>query len=151
MAPRILLAIGRDGLFTAKAAGVSAGGTPRVALAVSSAAAIALILTGTFEQIVALAAVIFLLTYIAVYAAVFVLRRREPDLPRPYRALGYPFTTGVVLSGCVMVLIAALMEDPRSGVIAAVLIGACALGHGRVARRSKREAPGSDTSIEIGR
>ena len=42
MAPRILLAIGRDGLFTAKAAGVSAGGTPRVALAVSSAAAIAL-------------------------------------------------------------------------------------------------------------
>jgi APA family basic amino acid/polyamine antiporter len=151
MAPRILLAIGRDGLFTAKAAGVSAGGTPRVALAVSSAAAIALILTGTFEQIVALAAVIFLLTYIAVYAAVFVLRRREPDLPRPYRALGYPFTTGVVLSGCVMVLIAALMEDPRSGVIAAVLIGACALVHGRVARRSKREAPGSDTSIEIGR
>ncbi|MGD0505337.1 MAG: APC family permease [Steroidobacteraceae bacterium] len=151
MAPRILLAIGRDGLFTAKAAGVSAGGTPRVALAVSSAAAIALILTGTFEQIVALAAVIFLLTYIAVYAAVFVLRRREPDLPRPYRALGYPFTTGIVLSGCVLVLIAALVEDPRSGVIAAVLLGACALVHGRVARRRKRMAPIADTSIEIGR
>jgi APA family basic amino acid/polyamine antiporter len=67
--PRILLAIGRDGLFTAKAATVSAGGTPRVALAVSSAAAIALILTGTFEQIVALAAVLFLLTYISIYAS----------------------------------------------------------------------------------
>ena len=151
MAPRILLAIGRDGLFTAKAAGVSAGGTPRVALAVSSAAAIALILTGTFEQIVALAAVIFLLTYIAVYTAVFVLRRREPGLPRPYRAFGYPFTTGIVLAGCLLILIAALAEDPRSGVIAAVLLGACALLHGWVARRRRRGARVSASSIEIGR
>ena len=65
MAPRVLLAIGRDGFFTPKAAAVSAGGTPRLALAVSSAAAAALILTGTFEQIIALATVLFLLIYIA--------------------------------------------------------------------------------------
>jgi APA family basic amino acid/polyamine antiporter len=149
--PRILLAIGRDGLFTTKAATVSAGGTPRVALAVSSAAAIALILTGTFEQIVALAAVLFLLTYIAGYAAVFVLRRREPDLPRPYRAFGYPFTTGAVLLGCVLILIAALMEDPRSGVIAAILLGACAPLYRWIAHRSKRRASGSEASIEVGR
>jgi APA family basic amino acid/polyamine antiporter len=151
MAPRILLAIGRDGLFTARAASVSAGGTPRVALAVSSAAAIALILTGTFEQIVALAAVIFLLTYIAVYAAVFVLRRREPDLPRPYRAFGFPLTTGIVLAGCVLILIAALTQDPRSGAIAAVLLGVCAPVYGWIARRRRRETSVRDRSIEIGR
>jgi basic amino acid/polyamine antiporter, APA family len=151
MAPRILLAIGRDGLFTAKAASVSAGGTPRIALAVSSAAAIALILTGTFEQIVALAAVLFLLTYIAIYVAVFVLRRREPDLPRPYRAFGFPFTTGTVLLGCVLVLIAAVMEDPRSGVIAALLLGACAPAYRWIARRRKRVASASEASIEVGR
>jgi APA family basic amino acid/polyamine antiporter len=149
--PRILLAIGRDGLFTAKAATVSAGGTPRVALAVSSAAAIALILTGTFEQIVALAAVLFLLTYIAIYAAVFVLRRREPDSPRPYRAFGFPFTTGTVLLGCVLVLIAAVMEDPRSGVMAALLLGACAPVYGWIAHRRKRAASASEASIEVGR
>jgi APA family basic amino acid/polyamine antiporter len=151
MTPRILLAIGRDGLFTAKAATVSAGGTPRVALAVSSAAAIALILTGTFEQIVALAAVLFLLTYIAGYAAVFVLRRREPELPRPYRAFGFPFTTGAVLLGCVLILIAALVEDPRSGVIAAIMLGACAPLYRWLAHRSKRGTPGSEASIEVGR
>jgi basic amino acid/polyamine antiporter, APA family len=50
MTPRVLLAFGRDGLLTPKAAVVSVGGTPRVALAVSSAAGIALILSGTFEQ-----------------------------------------------------------------------------------------------------
>ena len=96
MTPRVLVAIGRDGLFTAKAAAVSAGGTPRVALAFSSAAAAALILSGTFEQIIALATVLFLVNYIAVYPAVFVLRRREPDLARPYRAFGFPYATGIV-------------------------------------------------------
>ena len=151
MTPRILLAIGRDGLFTEKAVAVSAGGTPRVALGISSAAAIGLILTGTFEQIVALATVLFLLTYIAVYAAVFVLRRREPDLPRPYRAFGFPYTTGIVLLGCVLVLIAAVMENPRSGATAALLLAACVPVYRWIARRRRREASASETSIEVGR
>jgi len=57
MTPRILLAIGRDGFFTKKAAQVSAGGTPRVALAVTGLGAAVLIMSGTFEEIVAVAAV----------------------------------------------------------------------------------------------
>src|ERR1700685_4786704 len=82
MTPRILLAIGRDGFFTKKAALVSAGGTPRVALAVSNAGAAALILSGTFEQIVAVAAGGFLLDYVSAYVALMVLRRKEPAMPR---------------------------------------------------------------------
>ena len=126
LAPRVLFAIGRDGLFTRKAAAVSAGGTPRLALAVSSAVAIVLILSGTFEQIIALATVLFLLNYISAYAALFVLRRREPDLPRPYRAFGFPFTTAIVLVGSVLALIAAVLEDLRSALIALLLLAACA-------------------------
>jgi APA family basic amino acid/polyamine antiporter len=123
--PRILLAISRDGLFTKKAAVVSASGTPRLALAVSSAASIVLILSGTFEQIVALAAVLFLLNYVSAYAALFVLRRREPAADRPYRAFGFPVTTGIALAGCVMLLMAAVSEDVRSGAVAALLLAAC--------------------------
>jgi APA family basic amino acid/polyamine antiporter len=137
MTPRILLAIGRDGFFTQKAAAVSVSGTPRVALGVTSAAGIALILSGTFEQIVALAAVLFLLIYISAYAALFVLRRREPDLPRPYRALGFPFTTGVVLIGCLLALIAAVGEDLTSGAAAALLLLACAPVYAWIARRRR--------------
>jgi basic amino acid/polyamine antiporter, APA family len=139
MTPRVLFAIGRDGFFTAKAAAVSAGGTPRLALALSSAAAVALILTGTFEQIIALATVLFLLVYIATYVAVFVLRRREPDRPRPFRAFGFPFTTGIVCLGCVLVLLAALIEDPRSAAAAAALLVACAPVYAWIARRKRRE------------
>jgi APA family basic amino acid/polyamine antiporter len=126
IAPRILLAMGRDGLCTARAAMVSAGGTPRFALAITSAASVALILSGTFEQIVALAAVLFLLNYVSAYVALFVLRRREPAAARPYRAFGFPVTTLVVLVGCVMILIAAALEDRRTGIVAALLLLACA-------------------------
>jgi APA family basic amino acid/polyamine antiporter len=137
LTPRILLAIGRDGFFTKKAALVSAGGTPRVALAVSSIVAAALIMSGTFEQIVAIAAVLFLLNYASAYTALIVLRRREPSLPRPYRAFGFPFTTGIVLVGCVLLWVAAIMEDQRSALFAALLLIACAPVYAWVARRRR--------------
>jgi basic amino acid/polyamine antiporter, APA family len=138
-APRVLFAIGRDGLFTQKAAQVSAGGTPRVALAISSAAAIVLILSGTFEQIVAIATILFLLLYIAAYAALFVLRRREPVLPRPYRAFGFPYTTAIVCAGCVLVLAAAVIADTSSAIAAGLLLLACAPVYAWLARRRGRE------------
>jgi APA family basic amino acid/polyamine antiporter len=100
--PRILIGLSRDGLCTPKAAAVSVSGTPRFALGLSAAAVALLIVTGTFEQIMALGAVLFVFNYISAYAAVFVLRRREPALPRPYRALGFPLSTAVVLVGSVL-------------------------------------------------
>jgi APA family basic amino acid/polyamine antiporter len=126
MAPRILLAVGRDGFFTKKAAVVSESGTPRLALAVTGLGAAALILSGSFEQIIAVASVLFLLIYISAYSALFVLRRKEPTSPRPYRALGYPFSTAIVLLGCVLLFIAAVTEDHRSATVAALLMVASA-------------------------
>ena len=120
--PRILLAIGRDGLFTTWATRVSAGGTPRIALALTSATTVVLILTGTFDQIVSLAAVLFLLNYLSAYAAMFVLRRREPNAPRPYRAIGFPATTAIVLLGSILFEIAAIADDWRYGVVAGLLV-----------------------------
>src|SRR5260370_40069899 len=135
MTPRILLAIGRDGFFTQKAALVSSGGTPRVALAVTSLGAATLIMSGTFEEIVAVAAVLFLLIYVSTYSALIVLRRKEPALPRPYRAFGYPFTTIIVLTGCVALWIAAVMQDRRSGIFAGLLLMACDPVYACIARR----------------
>ncbi len=126
MAPRILYAIGRDGLFTRRATDVSAGGTPRLALAVTTGAVVVLIATGTFEQITALAAVLFLLNYLSAYASMFVLRRREPAALRPYRAFGFPVTTAIVLLGSIAFLIAAIFDDRRSGVVAGCLMVAVA-------------------------
>jgi APA family basic amino acid/polyamine antiporter len=85
MTPRILPAIGRERISSHKRRRWSAPEvrrTPRVALAVTSPGTAALIMSGTFEEIIAIAAVLFLLLYVSAYAALIVLRRREPTLPR---------------------------------------------------------------------
>lgn len=124
-AARIIFAIGRDGLITEKAARVSAGGTPRLAMLLSTGAAMFLVATGTFEKIVAIAAIILVANYCACYAALIVLRRREPHLPRPFRTWGYPWTTAVVLAGSALFLIGAAMSDPMYALDAAALLAAC--------------------------
>jgi APA family basic amino acid/polyamine antiporter len=86
---------------------------------------VAVILSGTFEQVVAMYAVLFLVTYVSTFLPVFVLRYREPALARPFKAVGYPFSTAIVLIGSVAFLIAAIVEDLRSGVIAGLFLGAC--------------------------
>jgi APA family basic amino acid/polyamine antiporter len=140
MAPRVLFGIGRDGLLTAKAAIVSDGGTPRIALALTSAVVVVVILTGSFGQIIALSAVLFLVYYVSAFLAVFVLRHREPTLPRPYKAFGYPVSTAVVLVGSVVFLLAAITEDPRSGLIAAVFIAGCVPAYSWMARGRRLRA-----------
>ena len=134
MAPRVLFAIGRDGLFTEKATVVSEGGTPRLALALTSVFAAAIILSGSFEQIIALFAVLFLVMYVFGFLAVFVLRHRAPELPRPYKALGYPLSTAIVLVGSIAFLVVAIAEDPRSGLIAGAFLACCAPAYAWMAR-----------------
>jgi basic amino acid/polyamine antiporter, APA family len=121
--PRIIYAIGRDGLFTRSAAIVSAGGTPRAALLMSTGASMLLVALGTFEKIVSIAAVLYVAIYCMAYAAVFALRRKEPELQRPLRAWGYPWTTAIVLGGSVLFLAGAAASDPRNAIYAAVLLG----------------------------
>jgi APA family basic amino acid/polyamine antiporter len=135
--PRVLFSIGRDGLLSAKAALVSEGGTPRVALGVTSVMVVVLILSGTFEQIIALYAVLFLLYYVSAFVAVFVLRYREPGLARPYKAFGYPLSTAIVLAGSIAFLIAAVAEDPRSGLIAAGFLAVCGPAYAWIARNRR--------------
>jgi APA family basic amino acid/polyamine antiporter len=121
-APRILLAIGRDGLFSQRAAQVDAGGTPRIALLISASTAALFILSGKFEDIIAIAAILIAAMYCVNYVALIVLRIREPRMPRPFRAWGYPYTTLLVLAGSILFLIAALHDDPRSALRAAALL-----------------------------
>jgi len=121
-APRILLAIGRDGLFSKRAAEVGPGGTPRSSLLLSVATVALFIVSGKFEDIIAVAAILVAGLYCVNYVAVIVLRIREPKMPRPFRAWGYPATTLVVLAGSLMFLVAAVHDDPRSALRATGLV-----------------------------
>jgi APA family basic amino acid/polyamine antiporter len=60
----------------------------------------------------------FVANYTLSYASLFILRKREPDMPRPYRAWGYPWTTGVALIASAIFLVASLVEDRTNAPIA---------------------------------
>jgi APA family basic amino acid/polyamine antiporter len=125
-APRILFAIGRDGLFSERAAQVSTGGTPRAALLLSAAAAAIFIASGKLEEIIAVAAILIATLYCVNYIAVLVLRQREPEMTRPFRAWGYPVTTVLVLLCSLIFLIAAVHDDLVSALRAAMLLAVAA-------------------------
>jgi APA family basic amino acid/polyamine antiporter len=122
MASRVLFAMSRDGLFLRPASKVNSGGTPTISLLISTAVAVAFILTGTFERVLSLLAFFFVANYTISFISVFVLRSREPELPRPYRAWGYPWTTGVVLLGSVAFLIAAIRDDRENSLNALLIL-----------------------------
>lgn len=141
-APRILLAIGRDGLFTERAARVGPGGTPLTAMLLSAAAAGLLVASGRFEDIIAIAAILVAALYAVSFTAVIVLRMREPAMPRPFRAWGYPVTTALVLAGSLIFLAAAIHDDPTSAerVLALIAVAAPAYLWMKWKSRAARQA-----------
>jgi APA family basic amino acid/polyamine antiporter len=117
---RTLHAMSCDGLFFSRAARVNKGGTPVLALFLSTIAGVLFLLTGTFERVIDMLAFFFVANYTLSYASLFVLRKREPEMARPYRAWGYPWTTGIALTASVVFLIASIVTD---------LQGSLATGH----------------------
>jgi APA family basic amino acid/polyamine antiporter len=125
MASRVLFAMSRDGLFPAGAQATNAGGTPTVALLLSAGVAILFVFVGrTFDKVITVLAFFFVANYTLSFLAVFVLRRREPERPRPYRAWGYPWTTAAALLGSVAFLAGAVVSDTRNSVYAMLLLAA---------------------------
>jgi APA family basic amino acid/polyamine antiporter len=125
MASRVLFAMSRDRLFAKFAARVNEGGTPTVALFMSTVVSVLFIIFGeTFEKVVTVLAFFFVANYTISFISVFVLRRREPDKPRPYRAWGYPWTTALALLGSVAFLAGAVASDTRNSINALLLLAA---------------------------
>jgi APA family basic amino acid/polyamine antiporter len=115
---RIMFALGRDRLLWSGTAAVDARGTPGIAMLVTTIVAVGLILTGTFEWLVALVAFFLLVNYAICTLALIALRRREPTVARPFRAWGYPVTAVVFVTGTLGFLVLALVGDPRSALFA---------------------------------
>ncbi|HET6891674.1 MAG TPA: APC family permease, partial [Pyrinomonadaceae bacterium] len=123
MGTRVIFAMSRDGLFASRAATVNEGGTPTVSLLLSTIVAVLFILFGqTFGQVITLLAFFFVANYVLSFISVFVLRKREPDKERPYRAWGYPWTTGLALVGSILFLLGAVASDTRNSIYALILL-----------------------------
>jgi APA family basic amino acid/polyamine antiporter len=120
---RIPFALARDGLFFRFTARVSpAFRTPGGALLFHTAAGCALALTGTFEELYSLYVFSLWLFLGLAAAAVIVLRRTEPDMPRPYRTWGYPLVPLAFIAGCCALTISLWLARPVRSTIGLALI-----------------------------
>jgi basic amino acid/polyamine antiporter, APA family len=119
---RILFAMGRDGLMWRGAAAVNPRGTPTAAMLVTTSVAVALIATGTFQKLVAVASFFLAANYCACCLALIVLRRREPALARPFRAWAYPWSAAIVVLGALAFLVT------RTALLALALLTAGLIG-----------------------
>jgi APA family basic amino acid/polyamine antiporter len=87
---RVYFAMARDGLFFARAGDLNRNGVPAWALVAQGVWTALLTLTGTYGQLLDYVIFAALLFYVLTMFALFSLRRKQPDLPRPYKAFGYP-------------------------------------------------------------
>ena len=112
--PRVYFAMARDGVFFPAAAKVHPKyKTPSVSIWAQAAFAILLILTGSLDSLgnyVGFAITLFLGVAVA---AVFVLRAREPQAPRPFKALGYPWTPAIYVVVSALIVVNAFYSAPR--------------------------------------
>src|SRR5436190_5578030 len=120
---RILFAMGRDRLLWRRAASVTARGTPAAAMLATTLVAFALVATGTFQRLVAMVAFYLAANYLVCCLALIVLRWREPDRARPFRAWGYPWSAAVVLAGAAAFLVGAAAGDAINAAGAVALLG----------------------------
>jgi len=125
MGTRVIFGMGRDQLFWSKTSTVNAGGTPDTAALLTAAVAVVLIATGTFQRLIAMTSFFLAANYTVCCVALVVLRRREPGLPRPYRAWGYPWSVWLVTVVSITFLVGMLMGDILNGIAS---LGLLALG-----------------------
>ncbi len=120
--PRNYLAMSRDGLFFSALADVHPRfGTPVKSLIVSGLLSCVLVASGTFSQLTTLVVFSGMIFSTMVVASVFILRRKYPDMHRPYKVIGYPVVPLVVLALNLFLLLNSLIEDPSSSILGLVV------------------------------
>jgi APA family basic amino acid/polyamine antiporter len=118
---RTLHAMSCDGLFFRRVARVNAGGTPALSLLLSTIVSLFFVL-GSFERVIAMLSFFFVANYTLTYTSLFLLRRREPQMARPYRAWGYPWTTAIALAASVLFLVASIATDRENAPLALAML-----------------------------
>jgi APA family basic amino acid/polyamine antiporter len=91
--PRIAFALARDGLFFRRVAVIHGRHhTPAIAIILVGLVASVFALSGTYSELLGYVGFVVHFFICLAVVAVMILRRREPDLPRPFKVWGYPFT-----------------------------------------------------------
>jgi len=110
---RIYYAMAKDGLFFRSAATVNRFHAPGPALAMQCVWTCILCLSGSYSQLLDFLIFAVLFFYILTFTGLFILRWKRPEMPRPYKAWGYPFLPALYLMMAVFLEIQLLRYKPQ--------------------------------------
>ena len=120
--PRILQALAEDGFATRRAKEIGKGGNPIFAVNATWALSVGLIWIGGFEFLLLLSVFFFVPIYLAMIVGVMILRKREPDGERPYRAWGHPYSTIACLIGWTVVTLFQAYVERETALYAVAMV-----------------------------
>jgi APA family basic amino acid/polyamine antiporter len=121
--PRVYFAMGRDGVFFKQASSVHTRyKTPAVSILAQATWSSLLVLTAGADALVTYTGFAIVLFSGVAVVALFVLRAREPNTERPFRAWGYPVAPGIYVIASALILLNGLMSDPKTTGFGAIVI-----------------------------
>ncbi len=110
--PRVYYAMAKDGLFFKKVGSLNKKGVPGFAIAVQGVWAVLLCLSGTYSNLLDYVIFAVLIFFSITILAIFVLRIKRPDIPRPYKAFGYPVIPAIYILTTLTIMIILLIYKP---------------------------------------
>ena len=123
LGPRILMVMGEDMPALTWLSVKSQRGLPVNAFVFQTLVTLAFIYTSTFDQVMLYASILLIANSTLAVAGVYVLRRNEPNLPRPYRTWGYPVTPAVFLAVNIWTLMYVLRTRTFESFVGLVILG----------------------------
>jgi APA family basic amino acid/polyamine antiporter len=121
--PRLYYAMAKEGMFFKGAATIHpTNNIPSTALWIQAFWSCMLVLSGSFDQLTDMLIFASFIFYGATTVGVFVLRKKMPGVPRPYKAWGYPVVPAVFILFCVALVIITFINRPREAFIGVALI-----------------------------
>jgi APA family basic amino acid/polyamine antiporter len=113
MGARLYYAMARDGLFFQSVGRLSSRGVPAWGLILQGAWSILLVFSGTYNRLLDFVMEAAMFFYVLTVIGLFVLRRRYPNVDRPYRAFGYPIVPGLYVVLCALITVDWLIVKPE--------------------------------------
>jgi APA family basic amino acid/polyamine antiporter len=111
--PRVYYAMAKDGLFFKKVGSLNNKGVPAFALIVQGAWSIVLCLSGTYGNLLDYVIFAVLLFFTLTILAIFILRKKRPDIERPYKAFGYPVIPAIYILTTFAIMVILLIYKPN--------------------------------------
>jgi basic amino acid/polyamine antiporter, APA family len=111
--PRVYYAMAKDKLFFKKVGEINRHGVPGFAITVQGIWSVLLCLSGTYSDLLDYVIFAVLIFFTLTILAIFILRKKRPDIPRPYKAFGYPVIPAIYILTTITIMVILLIYKPR--------------------------------------